>query len=167
MADKLKSKLGWITLISVLLNIFLLGFIIGEAVQAEGRQRHHKLEQEDITEKLSPEHAKQFKRMMHDLRREDKALRAEMEQVRKEIFDALAGPNFDQSVYVQKVQELHNLHGQRIDNRTSAIVGLAPSLNQEEREVVAKQMRRKKHRKRHHDGPPPQHDRPPPRRENP
>ena len=166
MGDKLKAKLGWITLVSVLLNLFLLGYLVGDSLHVKEKHRRHDVDTAEIKGQLTPQHAKQFKRMMRELRNEDRALRREMDKVKKEAFEAMTGTVFDPVTYEQKVKELHDLHGQRITNRTSAIVKLAPSLSPEERKAVAKQMRRKKRGKRHHDGPPPARRAPPPPEEN-
>jgi len=56
-------------------------------------------------------HAKQFKRIMHELRKEDKKLRVEMEQLKREAHDALTGAEFDRETYEAKVQELRSMAG--------------------------------------------------------
>lgn len=143
MSNKIKILLA----VSVLLNFLLVGISIGHM----GKHRMYKRGiKHNFTEysDLSPEKQNLIMDQMSELRKQNRPVRKEINKVRNDIADILQSPEFDENLYNQKVDELHELHGKMAKSLAESVKELANQLSPEEREFLS-QMLRKKHHGKH------------------
>jgi len=78
--------------------------------------------------------------------------REEMKAAKKEMYDALTAPKFDEVKFQKSVEKLQKLHEQRMEKFTQAVKELAPQFTQEERLALAKIFPMGRHVYGHHKG---------------
>lgn len=127
-------------IVSVL--VLTIGFSL--TVLAKG---FHKLEE---FSKLPQEKQELLINTMKTMKESKAELREEMKAAKKEMYDALTAPEFDEARYQAGVERMQRLHEQKMVVMTQTIKELAPQLTQEEREVLAKMFPRGKRGYGHH-----------------
>lgn len=133
-------KLSWLLLVSGLLNVLLIGVLIGNLM---ARRWHHpppRPHDHTAVEGLSPAAERLVESTMKRVHNENRKLRGDFERTQRQIAEALAAPRFDRALYLSRVQQLHELHGQRVMNMAEAVATVAPQLSPEERAALARQM---------------------------
>lgn len=135
-------------LISVILNIFLIGTVIGYASHQWGR---HHWPRPEMAERhsLSPEKQDLLDSTMRQAFKEGKTYRREISQLQQEIIGILKAEPFDEAAYDSRIEKIHVLRGKQVRQFTDAIKHLAQTFTPEEREVLADIVRRpplRKHR---------------------
>lgn len=148
-------KLTWLLIGSGLLNVLLIGVLLGTGFSARFRHRPHHPPHPLHFEGLSPASERLLDNTMEAVHDKNQALRSEFRQTQAAIFQALAAPQFDREVYLSRIQKLHNLHGQRVFNLAEALADVAPQLSPQERASLARQLERDQPAVPPPDGPPP------------
>ena len=138
----MSNKIKILLIVSVLLNFLLIGITIGYV----GKERLHKpVAKKHFPEifELSPEKQEIVKKKMRQLRKETKPTRKKIRSVKAELREILVGEEFDENLYNNKVDELHELHGKMAKSLAVAIREIAPNFTPEEREILAKLLKKK------------------------
>lgn len=86
---------------------------------------------------------------MHDGKAE---FREEMKAARKDMYDALTAPKFDEAKFQKSVAKLEKLQEQRMEKFTQTVKELAPQFTQEERQALVKIFPMGRHGHGHHKG---------------
>jgi len=126
---------------SLVLNILLIGFIIGNVSHRLSRGDSYRKETPELAVKLSPEKEKIFSDTMEKVRMENRSIRKQIREARERIFAILIAPQFDVASYESEVENLHELQGLMIKQLSKATKELAMQFNQEERRALAKYLR--------------------------
>ncbi len=143
----MSKTLKIILVLSILLNVLFAGVIIGHVSTKAYKYggRHH-----GFWKAMAglPEDKKELlKDKMQEMRREGKATRKAIHDKRAELIGVLTAPEFDETLFDQKVEELHEIHGQMAKNLAEATKELAKKFNQEERKALGVLLKRHpKHR---------------------
>jgi len=82
---------------------------------------------------------------MSKVREENSSLREDMQGARKSMIDALTAEKFDANTFQQSVDEMHDLHGKKIQAMADAVKSLAPKFTQEERVILAEILPKGRH----------------------
>ncbi len=82
---------------------------------------------------------------MSKVREENSSLREDMQGARKSMIDALTAEKFDPNAFQQSVDEMHDLHGKKIQTMAEAVKSLAPKFTQEERVILAEILPKGRH----------------------
>jgi len=138
----MNKKLKFVFLVSILANILLVGFLVGELPQRfdRGSRRGERMKRD--LEKLPEPVRTQFREKMDEMRRTAGPVREKMSQERAEALRILAADPFDEAAYdrqVKKIQELRLRMAQRISDNVKEI---AKGLPQEQRKALAEVLKR-------------------------
>ncbi len=130
-------KLQLIVFLSLALNLLLIGLIIGYSYKGCSRDRHHDRAHKGILERVSPEQRKVFKEALSYIRHQSKQNRSAIRQERKNSIEILTAPQFNAEAYRKSMDQLHQLQGNMKGQLTEAVIQLASTLNQKDREALA------------------------------
>ena len=136
MKNKQKIFISGLVIFSVVLNIFLIGVVVGHVVKHFPRKNFAK-----IAGTLAPEKRKLLTSMMNDIRLEN---RKTIRQLRGDILEILTAPTFDAQAYQKKADELQQIRQEMSIRRSKVIKELASQFTQQERKALIKYLRPKK-----------------------
>lgn len=140
MNEKKKTILSGLVIFSVVLNILLIGIIVGHmAHRFPGKKRAE-------LSGILGDKGKVFNRKMNDFRsRHHKRIR----QLREELVKILGAKEFDARAYQEKAKDLQHSMGEMFTYRAQLVKELALQSTQEERKKLIEFLESKKHRRRH------------------
>jgi len=121
----------------VVLNILLIGFVIGEVSHRFLKGDSLRRKPPELSVKLTPEKEKLFRDTMRKVRLDNRAIRSEMRETREKIFSILIAPEFDETAYESEAKKLHELRGRMMQHFSNATKELAKQFSQEERNALA------------------------------
>lgn len=128
-------------LISLALNLVLLGGLAGYYWQSCEASRHGFKPPPQLARQLSPEKRKLFDQAMRSLGEKNREHAREIEKTREEIREILTAKDFDAQTFAHKSEELHRLHGQMKAELDRTLESLARQFTQEERRLLADLLR--------------------------
>jgi uncharacterized membrane protein len=129
-------------LTSLVLNILLIGFIIGNVSHRLFRENPLRRKPPELAVRLPQEKEKLFFDTMKKVHVENRNIRKQIRNARERIFTILTAPQFDEASYDSEVKKLHELRGLMMQRLSNATKQLAKQLNQEERKGLAEYLRR-------------------------
>ncbi len=138
----MNAKLKFTFLASLLVNVFLLGVLLGELPRRfdEGVSREDRMEKE--IEKLPEPLRVRFRREMERMREGNEQLRNQIQEAREEALRTLIAEPFDGTAYDRQVSKIHDLYGQRAKRMAELIKEVAKDLPPEQRQLLAKVLKR-------------------------
>ena len=133
-------------IVVVLVSIIALSFCsFGYAYDGKGtgagKHRHELLSQ------LPADKEMLFHQTMREVREKTTGIRQQIKALKTEMKNILTAPEFDDSMFLEKMKNVQELHITMKEALTEALVKLAKQFTQEEREILAELMPRK-HRHR-------------------
>jgi len=144
-----EHKLKWILIVSLILNVFLIGGVVGGAYRmfwsdsaplaAKAGQRGLRFAAED----LPIERQKEFHKSLREARRGARPLIAAAKEARIEVRQLVAAPTFDRPAVVAAIartREADIALRMRIED---TLVNFAATLSQDEREKLAEGLARR------------------------
>lgn len=126
---------------SLVLNILLIGFIIGKVSNRFFRGDSLRRQPSELAVKLSPDREKLFINTMGKVHVENRNIHKQIREARERIFSILTAPQFDEASYQSEVEKLHELRGLMMQRLSNATKELAKQFNQEERKSLAEHLR--------------------------
>ncbi len=127
---------------SVLLNVLLLGILIGTFSHTFlGRMEKGKRALMFLKD-LPPEKRDMVIETMKEMRKESRETRKKIREKRDEVIDVFSAPEFDPALFDRKVAEMHALMGEVTAGIAEETKKIASELNYEERKAVADMIRR-------------------------
>ena len=126
---------------SLVLNILLIGFIIGNVSHRLLREDSHRKKSPELAVKLSPDKERLFINTMEKVHVENRNIHKQIREARERIFSILTAPQFDEASYQSEVEKLHELRGLMMQRLSNATKELAKQFNQEERKSLAEHLR--------------------------
>ncbi|OGW43508.1 MAG: hypothetical protein A2Y66_08135 [Nitrospirae bacterium RBG_13_41_22] len=126
---------------SLVLNILLIGFIIGKVSNRFFRGDSLRRQPPELAVKLSPDREKLFINTMEKVHVENRNIHKQIREARERIFSILTAPQFDEASYQSEVEKLHELRGIMMQRLSNATKELAKQFNQEERKSLAEHLR--------------------------
>jgi len=149
----MSKRLKIILFISIIVNVMLIGVVIGHFSTRFLAKKHFKDHFPEISTELPAEKQEMLMDAMMKLHKESRSTKRKIRRVRKQIVEILTAPEFDEKLYDEKVEELHNLHGEMAKGLSEVTKKLAFKFTPSERRVLAEVLKRKPHRRRPHDRP--------------
>ena len=133
----MSAKLKFAFLMSLVVNVFLVGVLLGELPHRfdEGMSREERLAK--ATEALPEPLRTQFRGKMDRLREGSEPLREQIREAREEAIRILVAEPFDGTAYDRQVRKIHELHGQRSQRMAEFVKEVATDLPPEQRQVLA------------------------------
>lgn len=138
----MNAKLKLAFLASLLVNVFLVGVLLGELPRRsdEGVSREERMER--AIGKL-PEPLRARVRGEMERRREgSEQLRAQIQEAREEALRILIAEPFDGTAYDRQVSKIHVLHGQRSQRMAELVKEVVKDLPPEQRQLLAEVLKR-------------------------
>ena len=127
---------------SVLLNVLLVGIVIGGISKSHFSRGHQpaRMEQRltEILEILPAEKSKEFERRISELKTLRHADKATMKTARKNVMQVFMQEPFDKVSYQKAVQGLNTLHQQQMETRVNLMADMAQYLSPRERRQLAR-----------------------------
>ncbi len=151
----MNTSLKWVLTISLLLNMLLIGIVIGRWTRGlpfpSRQMRPPHLGMDAV--RLPSEKREKFEMALRALREKERELSPQIEKTRQELVSILEAPHFNEQAFMDKSKELDALFASGKDRMVRGTVELAREFTQKERRVLAEHLRR----------PPPPPAGPPPR----
>ncbi len=147
----MSKRLKIILFISIIVNVLLIGVVIGHFSTRFLAKKHFKDHFPEISTELPVEKQEMLREAMTNLHKESRGIKRKIHKVRKQIVKILTAPEFNEQLYDKKVQELHNLHGEMAKGLSDVTKKLAVKFTPSERRVLAEIIKRRPHRRRPHD----------------
>lgn len=139
MTKKVKAAL----LVSLLLNILLIGWIAGNMIYyVRGHHGFHR-EEQAVLQSLPEEKRALFLETMKGARSGSRDFRDRMHEIRDRTLAILTAPVFDEQAYRAEVEELHRFRAEKMNRLAAATGKLAGQFNQEERKILAELLKRR------------------------
>jgi uncharacterized membrane protein len=126
---------------SILLNILLIGFIIGNASHRFFGEDYHRKKSPELAARLPLDKEKLFFNTMKKVHKENRDIQKQIRRSRERIFSILTAPQFDEASYQSEVENLYKLRGVMMQRLSNATKKLAEQFNQEERKALAEYLR--------------------------
>lgn len=123
--------------ISILVNIFLLGFIVGDVSKMLRFESHKGFCYKKFEDKFSPSSKALFQEKIKNFRGSENDFRKQVKKAREDVLAVLAAENFDKQLYREKLDILRGLHRSRMDAFATIIEDLASQMPQKDRITLA------------------------------
>ena len=139
----MSKKITMLIIASLLLNVLLVGIIIGNiSHRVDGKRfvRRHGHGRE-FAVKLPPAKQELFFTTMERVNRENRGIHRQMREARQRVFLILTAPEFDEVAYQREVEKLDQLRTQMMRRLEDATKELAKQFDQEERKSLADHLR--------------------------
>ena len=138
----MNAKLKFAFLMSLVVNVFLVGVLLGELPRRfdEGMSREERMAK--ATEALPEPLRTQFREKMDRMREGSEPLREQIRVAREEAIRILVTEPFDGTAYDRQVRKIHELHGQRSQRMAEFVKEVAKDLPPDQRQVLAEVLRR-------------------------
>jgi uncharacterized membrane protein len=138
----MNAKLKFAFLISLVVNVFLVGVLLGELPRRfdEGMSREERMAK--ATDALPEPLRTQFRGKMDRMREGSEPIREKIQEAREEAIRILIAEPFDGTAYDRQVRKIHELHGQRSQRMADLVKEVAKDLPPDQRQVLAEVLRR-------------------------
>ena len=131
--------------LSVLMNLALVGVIVGHVGQHFMEPPHKHRTWQEIAQQLPEDKRKHFEETMQTVEQDTGELRQQLSDARKKAATLLNADPFDKAAYIAQMQQIRQLYGQIQQRTVEALAGLAEQSTPEERQIFADMLRRPPH----------------------
>lgn len=139
----MNRKLQFAFLVSLLVNVFLIGVLLGELPHHFKKERLSREERMEKALKELPESLKkQFREKMVHMREGNTLIRHQIQEARQEAIRILTTEPFDGAAYDRQVDKIHSLYGQRAKRMAEVVKAVALDVSLEQRQALAEVLRR-------------------------
>lgn len=136
----MKPAFKWILALSLVANIFLIGFMIGHSAPPPFPPRRDWGKAE--LEQLSPDKRKQVETMADHMRDRRKDDFRKIKQARKDLIAIMEAPEFDEAAFIAKSKTIDGIFSSSKQQMITEMAEIAKGFNQKERKILAEQLRR-------------------------
>jgi uncharacterized membrane protein len=144
----MSRKIKILTIVSLLLNVLLIGVVIGDISHRFGREPYWRKHSRDLTSRLPEDKAELFRKTLEEVYGDNRDVYKEIKEARGRAMEILSAPEFDEAAYREEVDRIHELKGLMKRRLADATVELAKQFDQEERKALSEQLRRPPRRSR-------------------
>src|SRR5262245_14744263 len=138
----MNGKLKFAFLASLLLNVFLVGLLLGELPHRFDERLSREERLEKAIEKLPEPLRARFREKLDRMREGSDQLRDQIQEAREEAIRIMVAEPFDETTYDRQVNKIHELYGQRSQHMAAIVKDVAKELSPEQRQVLAEVLRR-------------------------
>lgn len=132
----MSKKMKVVILCSLLVNIMLMGAIIGDVSRRLSKFALIKNQASEFSSKLSEDKRKLFYEVMEKVYSDSKDTFKQIREAREKAQSILTAPEFDDAAYQVEVEKLHTLRRIMKQRLADAAKELAHQFNQEERKIL-------------------------------
>jgi len=127
---------------SLLLNVLLIGVIIGGMSHKLRREHLFKNHIRDVVSKLPKDKAELFLEIFETVHLNNQDIHKRIRAARKQTMKILTAPDFDEAAFRIQVDKLHTLRSSMMRQLADSAIELAKQFNQEERHAMAQLLRK-------------------------
>jgi uncharacterized membrane protein len=138
----MSKKMKVLMIASLLLNVLLVGVIIGDMSHRLRREDFSGRRARELSSKLPEDKAALFVETVEKVHLNNRDVRQQIRAARQKAMKILAGPKFDEVAYQIQVEKLHELRGLMRRRLADATIELARQFDQQERRALAEHLRR-------------------------
>lgn len=138
----MSKKMKVLTIGSLLLNVLLVGVIIGNMSNWLLRERFCERHAQEIGAKLSKNKAKLFLYTVEKVHLNNRNVHKQVRETRERAMKILTAREFDEAAYQIEVDKLHELRGLMMRRFADATIELTRQFNRKERKILAQYLRR-------------------------
>ena len=138
----MSKKMKILILGSLLLNVLLIGVILGDLSHRLRREHFVGRHARELASKLPEDKAELFLETVERVHLHNKDVHKQIREARKRAMKILAAPEFDEAAYQIEVEKLRELRGLMKQRLADATIELARQFDQEERRALAQHLRR-------------------------
>lgn len=122
----MNQKLKWTILVSLLLNVLLVGILFGQLPRRMDRDAYRQQTMEQAVKKL-PESAREpFRQKLADMRKAAEPIRNQIREARDESIRIVIAEPFDEAAFDRQVKKINDLRVQMTDILKEAAKTLPP-----------------------------------------
>ena len=137
----MSKKMKILIFSSLLLNVLLVGVVIGDVTHRFHLEHFVRKSVKEFASKLPADKAALFLETVERVHPNNRDAYNQIREARKEAMKILSAPEFDEAAYrlqIEKIHELRNLMKRRLADAT---IELARQFSQEERRALAQHLR--------------------------
>lgn len=138
----MNAKLKFAFLASLLVNVFLVGILLGELPHRFEERLSREERMEKAIEALPEPLRARFRGKLERMREGSEQLRDQIQEAREEAIRILVAEPFDGPAYDRQVNKIHELYGQRSQRMAEIVKEVAKDLSPEQRQVLAEVLKR-------------------------
>ena len=138
----MNTKLKIAFIVSIILNVLLLGIFFGTLSPGFGRESSRRERLTAEIEKLPEPARSRFRDKMAQLRAADDPLREQMRQARNQAIDLLVAEPLDEAAYDKQLIQISQLRGQISQRVSDDLKELVRGLPPEQRAAVGEVLKR-------------------------
>jgi uncharacterized membrane protein len=138
----MNAKLKFAFLASLLVNVFLVGILLGELPHRFDDRLSREERMEKAIEALPEPLRARFRGKLERMREGSEQLRNQIQEAREEAIRILIAEPFDGTAYDRQVNKIHELYGQRSQRMAEIVKEVAKDLPPEQRQVLAEVLKR-------------------------
>ena len=138
----MSKKMKILTIGSLLLNVLLIGIVIGDMSHRFRREDFLGRHARELSSKLPEDKAALFLETVEKVHLNNRDIHKQIREGRRRAMRILTAPEFNEAAYQIQVEKLHELRGIMMRRLANATMELARQFDQQERKVLAKHLRR-------------------------
>ena len=138
----MSKKMKVLIIGSLLLNVLLVGMIIGDMSHRWQREPYFGRRARELASNLPEDEAGLILKTVERVHRNNRDVHKQIREARKRAMRILTAHDFDEAAYQIEVQKLQELRGLMMRRLANATIELARRFDQEERRVLAQYLRR-------------------------
>lgn len=138
----MSTKIKVLTIGSLLLNVLLIGVVIGDMSHRFRREPFWGRHAPKLASRLPENKAELFRETLESVHLANKDVHKQIREARSSAMEILTAPEFDEAAYRVKVDKIHELKGFMKRRLVDATIELAKQFDQEERRALAENLRR-------------------------
>ncbi len=138
----MSKKMKVLIIGSLLLNVLLVGVIIGDMSHRLRREPFFGRHARELASKLPEDKAALFLETVEKVHLNNRDVHKQIREARKRAMRILTAHHFDEAAYQIQVEKLQELRGLMMRQLANATIELARQFDQEERKVLAQHLRR-------------------------
>ena len=138
----MSTKIKVLTIASLLLNVLLIGVVIGDMSHRSDREPFWGRHGQEMASRLPENKAELFRETLQRVHLHNKDVHKKIRESRKRAMKILTAPEFDEAAYRVEVDKIHELKGFMKRRLADATIDLAKQFDQEERKALAQHLKR-------------------------
>jgi uncharacterized membrane protein len=135
------KKMNILVFTSLVLNVLLVGYIIGELSHRFRDERFERKEARELASRLPKDKGAVIFKTMEKVHRDDHDALRQIREARREAMRILADREFNEAAYRVEVAKIRQLRGVMKERLADATVELAKQFSQKDRRILAEYLR--------------------------
>jgi uncharacterized membrane protein len=137
----MSKKMNILVFTSLVLNVLLVGYIIGDLSHRFRDERFDRKEARELASRLPKDKGAMIIGAMERVHKDDHDAFRQIREARREAMMILADREFNEAAYRAEVAKIHQLRGLMKERLADATIELAKQFSQKDRRILAEYLR--------------------------